>query len=143
MKETSRQSRVSSIQMDPCVKRVQQLFWEIEALREKGVYPTSLPQLLEMARLHEERARELLQASDPNGWTDLFAAVTARGEARQRAEAERLLTAGREFAASLNQDETDVVEELTQLKAWLDSLPAAPPVPTSDRTAALAEPVHN
>ena len=101
-----------------------------------------LPQLLEMARLHEERARELLQAGDPDGWTDLFAAVTARGEARQRAEADRLLTAGREFAASLHQDEANVVEELSQLKEWLDLLPPAPSVPTPDRTAALAEPVH-
>jgi hypothetical protein len=95
-----------------------------------------------MARLHEERARELFQAGDPDGWTDLFAAVTARGEARQRAEADRLLTAGREFVVSLNQDEANVMEELSQLKAWLDSLPPAPSVPTSDGTAALAEPVH-
>ena len=42
--------------MDPRVKRAQQLFWEIEAVRGKGVYPAALPQLLEMARLHEERA---------------------------------------------------------------------------------------
>ena len=41
------------------------------------MYPAALPQLLEMARLHEERACELLQAGDPDGWTDLFAAVTA------------------------------------------------------------------
>jgi hypothetical protein len=128
--------------MDPRVERAQQLFWEIEAVRKKGVYPAALPQLLEMAWLHEDRARELLQAGDPDGWTDLFAAVTARGEARQRAEADRLLTAGREFAASLNQDGANAVEELRQLKAWLDSLPPPPSVPTPDGTAALAEPVH-
>jgi len=128
--------------MDPRVKRAQQLFWEIESARDKGVYPAALPQLLEMARLHEERARELLQAGDPDGWTDLFAAVTARGEARQRAEADHLLTTGREFAASLNQDDANVVEELGQLKAWLDSLPPVSSVRTPDGTAALADPLH-
>jgi hypothetical protein len=128
--------------MDPRVKRAQQLFWEIEALREKGVYPAALPKLLEMAQLHEGQARELLRAGNPDGWTDLFAAVTARGAARQRTEAKRLLTAGHEFAAALNQDEANIVAELSQLKVWLDSLPPAPSIPTSDRTAALAEPVH-
>jgi len=128
--------------MDPRVKRAQQLFWEIEAIRKRGVYPAAIPQLLEMARLSEERARELLQAGDPNGWTDLFAAVTARGEAGQRAEADRLLNTGSELAAALNQGGANVVEELSQLKAWLDSLPLALNVPTSDRTTALAEPVH-
>ena len=120
--------------MDPRVERAQQLFWEVEAQRQTGVYPAALPQLLEMAQLHEQRARELLQAGDTDGWTDLYAAVTAWGEARRRSEADRLLVAGRRFAASLACGRADVEQELHHLEALLDSLPAAPPIRATDGT---------
>jgi hypothetical protein len=123
--------------MDPRVERAQQLFWEVEALRKNGVCPAALPQLLEMARLHEERARELLQVGDVDGWTDLFAAITAWGEARQRGETERLLAVGRGFAAALGSGKAKVEEELCQLEAWLDLLPFAPPIRPAEGTAAL------
>lgn len=123
--------------MDPRVERTQQLYWEVESLRKQGVYPVAVPQLLEMARLHEERARELLQAGDPDGWTDLFAAVTALGEARQRSEANRLLAAGREFAARLGSMQAGIEEELRQLQIWL-GWSAAPPTSPKDGTPTLA-----
>jgi hypothetical protein len=126
--------------MDPRVERAQQLFWEIEALRKKGGGAAMLPQLVEMARLHEERARELLQTGDPEGWPDLFAAVTAWGEARRRSDADRALAAGRGFAPSLGDEKAGVENELRRLEEWLDSLPAAPRPLASDGTAALTEP---
>jgi hypothetical protein len=128
--------------MDPRVERAQQLFWEIEALRKKGGSAAAMPQLVEMARLHEERARELLQAGDPDGWTDLFAAVTAWGEARQRSDADRVLAAGRGFAHSLGDEKASVENELRRLEEWQDSLPAAPGPLASDGTAALPEPAR-
>ena len=128
--------------MDPRVERTQQLYWEVEAFRQKGVYPAALPQLLEMARLHEERARELLQAGDPAGWTDLFAAVTAWGEARRRIDADRVLTAGHGFAASLGPNKANVEKELRQLETWLNSLPPVPAVAAPDGAATMAEPVR-
>lgn len=128
--------------MDPRVERAQQLFWEVEALRKKGVYPVALPQLLEMARLHEERACELLQAGDPDGWTDLFAAVTAWGEARRRDEADRLLTRGRAFVAAPGAKQTAVGTELRRLEAWLDALPSVPTAAVPDAANALIEPVR-
>ncbi len=128
--------------MDPRVERAQQLFWEVEALREKGVYPAALPQLLEMARLHEERACELLPAGDPDGWTDLFAAVTAWGEARRRDEADRLLTRARVFAAVPGAKLATVETELRRLEAWLDALPPVSTPALPDAASALVEPVQ-
>jgi len=128
--------------MDPRVERAQQLFWEVEALRRKGVYPAALPRLLEMARLHEERACELLQAGDPDGWTDLFAAVTAWGEARRRDEANRLLTRGHEFVVVPGAKQAAIETELRRLEAWLDALPSAPTAAVPDAANALVEPVR-
>jgi hypothetical protein len=128
--------------MDSRVERAQQLFWEIEAMRAKGLYPIALTQLQEMARLHEERARELLQAGDLDGWTDLFAAVTAWGEARQRSEADRLLAVGVGFAASMGPEKAAIENELRKQVAWLDSLPFVPPIPPSEGTASLTGAIH-
>lgn len=85
---------------------------------------------------------ELLEAHDPDGWTDLYAAVTAWGEARRRPEADRVLNAGCRFAAPLGPTGAGVEKELRQLAAWLDSLPPAPAVPAPDGAGTLAEPVR-
>jgi len=128
--------------MDSRIERAQQLFWEIEAVRQNGVYPAALAQLLEMARLHEEGARELLQAGNSDGWTDLFAAVTAWGEARQRSEADRLLAVGRGFAVAMGPDNEGVGNELHRLAVWLDTLSPASQVPPTNGAASLPAPIR-
>jgi hypothetical protein len=113
--------------MDPRKQRTQQLFWEVEALQKQGWHQAALPKLLEMACLHEEYALERLNAGKLDGWIDLFAAITAWGEAGRRTEADRLLVEGSRFASTYDKGRENLEHELQELKAWLDSLPARPP----------------
>jgi hypothetical protein len=112
--------------MDPRVEKAQQLFWEISVLRQQGAQRATLQKLTRMSRLHEERALELLSSSNADGWTDLYAAITAWGEAGARSEADRLLHKGREMAAWFRPGQENIEKELDQLEAWLDSLRVVP-----------------
>ncbi len=115
--------------MDLRVEKAQRLLWEIEALKSlqhQRATRAVLPQLREMAALHRERALELLPSGDAEGWTDLFAAVTAWGEAGARSEAEQLLETGRQLARSFSQGQENIVQQLNDLEAWLDEFRVVP-----------------
>jgi hypothetical protein len=79
-----------------------------------------------MAQLHEERARELLGRSDPDGWTDLYAAISARAEAGSRLEAYKLICYGRERADALPRGRENVLEELDRVETWVSELKVLP-----------------
>lgn len=108
--------------MDPRVVQAQQLFWEIEALRRQQPGQPPVAKLTQMAQLHQARALELLQKGDADGWTDLYAAVTAWGEAGARTEAEHLLSVGRQLAAGRAQGRANVEGQLNELEQWLNGL---------------------
>ena len=94
---------------DVRVKAAQDLFWQIEALRALGApHSAIVSRLDEMARLHEERARELLGQQNVDGWTDLFAAITALGEAGSELRATRLLRWGEQEAHQVDGGQTTV-----------------------------------
>src|SRR5205807_5232997 len=95
---------------------------EILQLRERGCPDAARSKLVEMARLHEERAREQLSAAQLDGWIDLFAAITAWGEADCPSEAERLVRDGRQFAAAVGGGRQNIEAELDQHEAWLNGL---------------------
>src|SRR5688572_9508088 len=107
--------------MDSRLVQAQQLFWEVEDLRRQQPGQPPVAQLTRMAQLHQERALELLNKGNADGWTDFWAAVTAWGEARAQKEAEHLLAAGRQFAAGLRQGRESVDVQLNELEQWLFS----------------------
>lgn len=78
-----------------------------------------------MARLHEERARELLGRQDADGWIDLFAAITAWGEAGSEPRARLLLQLGEQAARDLEGGDT-LLEEIDRLERWLGTLCVVP-----------------
>jgi hypothetical protein len=128
---------------DQRVKEAQQLFWRIETLRSLQVPHRAIAaHLNQMARLHEERAKELLSRQDVDGWTDLFAAITAWGEAGSEPSARTLLRFGERMAA--NFDGRDLLlSELERLESWLKGLHVVPALedfarrlPRFDREAA-------
>ena len=108
--------------MDTRVDETQRLFWEVKYLREQGACRLVTRKLIDMADLHEARGRELLARCDFDGWTDWFAAITARAEAGSTHEAERLLEEGRRFAASLGDGRGNIECQLEELDTWIASL---------------------
>ncbi|AGP41264.1 hypothetical protein [Sorangium cellulosum] len=125
------------------VKEAQQLFWQIETLRSLQVpQKTIAAHLSRMARLHEERAKELLSRRDVDGWPDLFAAITAWGEAGSEPSARHLIRFGEHAAASFDGRE-HLLSELEHLEDWLKGLQVVPALedfarrlPRFDREAA-------
>jgi uncharacterized protein with von Willebrand factor type A (vWA) domain len=111
---------------DARANEAQQLFWQIEALRSLGAPSKAIfPKLDRMARLHEDRAKELLSLQDAHGWTDLFAAITAFGEAGSEPHARALLRYGED--ASRQFDGRDLLlAELARLEVWLRELRVVP-----------------
>src|SRR5262249_5141422 len=115
---------------DERVTEAQQLFWQIETLRTLGVPPNDvvvIAKLHQMARLHEERAKDLLGRQDADGWTDLFAAITALGEAGEEAEARALLRFGMQAAQHEDDDGREaILSELGDLESWLNKIRSMP-----------------
>jgi hypothetical protein len=125
--------------MDPRFERAQQLFFEVLNLRQKGQPETVRLKFAEMARLHQERALELLDAGNLDGWMDLFAAITAWGEAGHRSEADRLVEAGRRFASACGDGRENLEGELRQYELWLDSLLPHLPLPAANGAQAVLD----
>ena len=119
--------------MDPRIEQAQQLYWEITRLREFGAHRKTLSKLIEMAQVHEERALELLAAGDPEGWVDLFAAITAWAKAGCREDADRLLAEGRSTASQFGSGEASIHEQLDELEEWADELTVVPSLRDYDR----------
>ncbi len=119
--------------MDPRVERAQQLFWEIAMLKRERAFRPCIEKLVEMATLHEDRAFELLQCLASDGWTELYAAITAWGEAGSRHEAERLIEFGRSRAGLLLAGEGAVHDQLAELESWLDGIRVLPSLRDFDR----------
>jgi len=105
--------------VDPRVEQAQTLFWDIEALRRDGRIEEASPKLLAMALLHEQRSIELLEARDPNGWVDLFAAITAYADAGQIDRAARLVRQGHSLLEGFKGGRSAVLGELKEMEAWL------------------------
>ena len=112
--------------MDRRIEQAQQLFWEVGRLRDEGLHRAALPRLVKMAGLHEERALELLGNRAADGWADLYAAITAWGEAGHRGDAERLVAVGRRRSALFGEGSQNILCQLDDLAVWLDSLHIVP-----------------
>jgi hypothetical protein len=119
--------------MDPQVKQAQQLFWEIGRLREQGMHRLAVRKLAQMARIHEELARRLLQEREPDGWADLYAAVTAWGETGRKHDAHRLILEGRRLSALFPSGSENIERQLNELEDWLESLRVVPSLSDFDR----------
>jgi hypothetical protein len=112
--------------MDLRVKEAQRLYWEIEQLRQHGAKRAALPKLHQIARLHEERAIELLCARDPDGWIDLYSAISAWGEAGAHSDAVGLIHRGFKFAALFPSGQKNIEQQLQELRSWLTSIKVLP-----------------
>ena len=102
--------------------QAQELLWEIWALRESGDTQGAALKSRKMARLHEELAKDALEAQSPHGWPDLFAAITAWGKAgtvADRMHAASLLDYGYILAQVMGGDRTAVRAQLKELLEWL------------------------
>jgi hypothetical protein len=112
--------------IDVRVQEAQQLFWQVETLRSLGVpYKAIVAKLDRMAQLHEELAKDLLSRAAPVGWTDLFAAITAWGEAGKEHRARSLLRFGTQAAKSFEGQDA-LRSELERLEGWLSGLRVVP-----------------
>ena len=114
--------------MDPRAEEVQALLWRTEALKRLGAGRKAQQALAEMARLHEELAFDRLGRGDPDGWIDLYAAVSAFGEAGERLQAQRCMLRARELASQLlDRDVREgVTRELDAHTHWLNELRVLP-----------------
>jgi len=119
--------------MDPRIERAQQLYWEITRLREFGAHRKTRSKLIEMAQVHEERALELLAEGNPEGWVDLFAAITAWAKAGCREDLSRLLEEGRSTASQFGSGEATIHEQLDELEDWADGQTVVPSLRDYDR----------
>lgn len=105
---------------DDRVERAQKLYWEVEALRRLEAGRKSIaPKLLEMAGLHEELGRELLVNRSAEGWTDLFAAVTAWAEAGRSERATNLLDWSRTQVPNFAGRE-NLNAEIDHMASWVE-----------------------
>lgn len=114
--------------VDPRIAQAQALHWQIEGLRAHGAHSATLRALnRDVARIYEARARELLTNEDPQGWTDLFAAISHWAEAGEEAASVSLLDWGNRFATRLPEDARHAIRvELDGLRAWLHTLTVVP-----------------
>ncbi len=111
---------------DARAQEAQELFWQVETLRSLRVSHRAIaPKLVRMAQLHEDRARELLNQQCSAGWIDLFAAITAWGEAGREPCARDLLLFGTQLAQGFDGRDS-LLDELGHLKSWLTGLRVVP-----------------
>lgn len=107
--------------MDPRATRAQELFFEIQANRRTGSVDQLGRQLVEMAKLHEELSLDLFADGNPDAFVDLYAAITAWGEAGEKSKAQRLIDLGRQWALTLKDGRTTIEEQLAEMQAWMDA----------------------
>jgi hypothetical protein len=112
--------------MDQRIDQAQKLFWEVSRLRESGLHRLAVRKLVQMAAVHEARAMELLRTAQADGWADLYAAVTAWGDAGHRNEANALIEQGRELLTLFPDGTQNIEQQLNELGAWLESLRVVP-----------------
>jgi hypothetical protein len=112
--------------MDHRVNQAQQLFWEIGRLHEQGLHRLAVRKLAQMAKIHEERALQLLQDREPDGWADLYAAITAWGEAGHKSDAHRLIVQGQALSALFSEGRVNIERQLIELEEWLELLRVVP-----------------
>jgi hypothetical protein len=105
--------------MDPRVDRAQQLYWLVYGSGTTP-QPGRSEELLEMARLHEEIARDRLEQADGRGWIDLYAAVTSWGNAGRLRDAQDLISEARRWAHRFPAMQDDIIREILELESWLD-----------------------
>jgi hypothetical protein len=79
-----------------------------------------------MAQIHEELARRLLHDREADGWPDLYAAVTAWGEAGCKRDAYRLIVEGRRLSALFPDGSENIQRQLDELEDWVQSLDVVP-----------------
>ena len=105
---------------DPRIHQAQTLHWQIETLRGLGAHSATLrPRHREIARIYEERAREILASTDGLGWTDLFAAVTHWAEAGEAERAQSLLHLGDRLTTAPGEANAAIRSHLDELRSWL------------------------
>jgi len=112
--------------VDPRVKLAQQLYWEISRLRDQGLLRLAVRKLGEMARVHQELAVQLLHDGEPDGWPDLYAAVTAWSEAGRKSDAHRLIVEGRRLLSEFPNGRENIESQLKELEEWVESLDVVP-----------------
>jgi hypothetical protein len=112
--------------MDPRARRAQQLYWEVEELRRHNAAAAALAKTMEMARLHEALSIELLEQRNPDGWPDLFAAVTAWADAGRKGTALGLIRRGQRWTEGLVEGRDNVLAELESLRRWVNALVVVP-----------------
>jgi hypothetical protein len=82
--------------------------------------PGRMNELLEMARLHEEIARDRLGRDEASGWIDLYAAVTAWGDAGRLRHAKALISEARQWVGRFPAMQPAIKRELREHERWLD-----------------------
>lgn len=112
--------------MDSKVKQAQQLYWEISRLRDQRSYRLAERKLCQMAQIHADLAGQLLRGREPDGWADLYAAITAWGEAGRKGEAHRLIAEGRRLSDLFRDGSENIKRELNELEDWVESLHVLP-----------------
>lgn len=109
--------------LDERAREAQALYWRIQQARASGRdnAPEVADWFREMSAIHEERAKDLLDGNDPNGWIDLLAAATAAHEAGDTPRARKLIYAGWDRLWDWSNEARDTVEaQLADLERWLD-----------------------
>jgi hypothetical protein len=105
--------------MDQRMERAQELYWLIYGTG--GVpQPERFKELLEMAQLHEEIARDRLGQDDDRGWIDLYAAVTTWGDGGRLRHARALISEARQWAERFPAMQRAIKRELLEHDRWLD-----------------------
>jgi hypothetical protein len=107
--------------MDTRAAQAQALYFQILNDRSKGRNDRANNTFLQMAKLHEELARELLAQHKPDAYIELYAAITAWGEAGKRSRAQELIGLGRQEAKAFSDGKDNINQELDALQGWLDS----------------------
>jgi len=106
--------------------RTQFIYWQIETLEHLGAMRRAYALEVEAANLHEQRSKRLLVTNDPNGWIDLFAAVTYWGKSGHHVHAHRLLSEAEQAATGLVDGRDNLTTEISRLQSWLRSLNVVP-----------------
>jgi hypothetical protein len=101
------------------MERAQELYWLVYGTGTVP-QPERLNELLEMAQLHEDIARDRLGRDDASGWIDLYAAVTAWGDAGRLRHARSLISEARQWAGRFPAMHHDIKRELLEHDRWLD-----------------------
>jgi hypothetical protein len=105
--------------MDQRVERAQELYWLVYGTGTIA-QPGHVNELLEMARLHEEIARDRLTQGDGRGWIDLYASVTSWGDAGRLRHAQDLISQARQWAHRFPAMQDDIIREVQEFESWLD-----------------------